>query len=123
MFCFTPKGQLISLPRGATPVDFAYAVHSQVGDTCVGAKINGRLLPLRTELQNGDGVEIMTARGGTPSPGLGALRRHRQGAGAHPPLRRPAAAPDPYRPGPAPPWPRRSARTAWTGPRRCWKPR
>ena len=68
VFCFTPKGQLIQLPRGATPVDFAYAVHSQVGDTCVGAKINGRLLPLRHELQNGDQVEIMTARGGTPSP-------------------------------------------------------
>ncbi|MFT8950917.1 MAG: bifunctional (p)ppGpp synthetase/guanosine-3',5'-bis(diphosphate) 3'-pyrophosphohydrolase [Gluconobacter sp.] len=68
VFCFTPKGQLISLPRGATPVDFAYAVHSQVGDTCVGAKVNGRLLPLRHELQNGDQVEIMTARGGTPSP-------------------------------------------------------
>ncbi|MCQ9155371.1 RelA/SpoT family protein [Acidomonas methanolica] len=68
VFCFTPKGQLISLPRGATPVDFAYAVHSQVGDTCVGAKINGRLMPLRHELQNGDQVEIMTARGGTPSP-------------------------------------------------------
>ena len=68
VFCFTPKGQLIPLPRGATPVDFAYAVHSQVGDTCVGAKINGRLLPLRHQLQNGDQVEIMTARGGTPSP-------------------------------------------------------
>ena len=68
VFCFTPKGQLISLPRGATPVDFAYAVHSQVGDTCVGAKVNGRLMPLRHELQNGDQVEIMTARGGTPSP-------------------------------------------------------
>ena len=68
VFCFTPKGQLIQLPRGATPVDFAYAVHSQIGDTCVGAKINGRLLPLRHELQNGDQVEIMTARGGTPSP-------------------------------------------------------
>ena len=68
VFCFTPKGQLIELPRGATPVDFAYAVHSQVGDTCVGAKINGRLLPLRHELQNGDQVEIMTSRGGTPSP-------------------------------------------------------
>jgi guanosine-3',5'-bis(diphosphate) 3'-pyrophosphohydrolase len=68
VFCFTPKGQLIQLPRGATSVDFAYAVHSQVGDTCVGAKINGRLLPLRHELQNGDQVEIMTARGGTPSP-------------------------------------------------------
>ena len=68
VFCFTPKGQLIPLPRGATPVDFAYAVHSQVGDTCVGAKINGRLMPLRHQLQNGDQVEIMTARGGTPSP-------------------------------------------------------
>jgi GTP pyrophosphokinase len=68
VFCFTPKGQLIQLPRGATPVDFAYAVHSQVGDACVGAKVNGRLLPLRHQLQNGDQVEIMTARGGTPSP-------------------------------------------------------
>jgi GTP pyrophosphokinase len=68
VFCFTPKGTLIQLPRGATPVDFAYAVHSQVGDTCVGAKVNGRLMPLRHELQNGDQVEIMTARGGTPSP-------------------------------------------------------
>ncbi len=68
VFCFTPKGQLIQLPRGATPVDFAYAVHSQVGDACVGAKVNGRLMPLRHELQNGDQVEIMTARGGTPSP-------------------------------------------------------
>ena len=68
VFCFTPKGQLIQLPRGATPVDFAYAVHSQVGDACVGAKVNGRLMPLRYELQNGDQVEIMTARGGTPSP-------------------------------------------------------
>jgi GTP pyrophosphokinase len=68
VFCFTPKGQLIQLPRGATSIDFAYAVHSQVGDTCVGAKVNGRLLPLRHELQNGDQVEIMTSRGGTPSP-------------------------------------------------------
>ena len=68
VFCFTPKGQLIQLPRGACPVDFAYAVHSQVGDTCVGAKVNGRLMPLRHELANGDQVEIMTARGGTPSP-------------------------------------------------------
>lgn len=68
VFCFTPKGQLIQLPRGATPVDFAYAVHSQIGDTCVGAKVNGRLMPLRYQLQNGDQVEIMTSRGGTPSP-------------------------------------------------------
>ena len=68
VFCFTPKGRLIQLPRHATPIDFAYAVHSQIGDTCVGAKINGRLMPLRHELQNGDQVEIMTARGGNPSP-------------------------------------------------------
>jgi len=68
VFCFTPKGLLVQLPRGATPVDFAYSVHSQVGDTCVGAKVNGRLLPLRYQLQNGDQVEIMTSRGGTPSP-------------------------------------------------------
>ncbi len=68
VFCFTPKGQLIQLPRGATAIDFAYAVHSQVGDTCVGAKVNGKLLPLKYELQNGDQVEVMTSRGGTPNP-------------------------------------------------------
>ncbi|MBS0527548.1 MAG: bifunctional (p)ppGpp synthetase/guanosine-3',5'-bis(diphosphate) 3'-pyrophosphohydrolase [Proteobacteria bacterium] len=68
VFCFTPKGNLISLPRGATPIDFAYAVHSQVGDTCVGAKINGRMLPLRTQLQNGDQIEIVTSKAQTPSP-------------------------------------------------------
>jgi GTP diphosphokinase / guanosine-3',5'-bis(diphosphate) 3'-diphosphatase len=68
VFAFTPKGDLIALPRGATPVDFAYAVHSQIGDTCVGAKINGRLLPLRTELANGDQVEIITSKAQTPSP-------------------------------------------------------
>jgi GTP pyrophosphokinase len=68
VFCFTPKGDLISLPRGATPVDFAYAVHSQVGDTCVGAKINGRLVPLRTRLNNGDQVEVATSKTQTPSP-------------------------------------------------------
>jgi GTP pyrophosphokinase len=68
VFCFTPKGDLIALPRGATPVDFAYQVHSQVGDQCVGAKINGVIKPLRTPLENGDQVEIITARGGTPNP-------------------------------------------------------
>src|SRR5271170_7377271 len=59
VFCFTPKGQLIALPRGATPIDFAYAVHTDVGNTAVGAKINGRLAPLVAELQNGDEVEIV----------------------------------------------------------------
>ena len=68
VFCFTPKGDLIALPRGATPIDFAYAVHSQVGDRCVGAKIDGRMVQLRTPLQNGDQVEIITSRSGTPSP-------------------------------------------------------
>ena len=68
VFCFTPKGDLISLPRGATPVDFAYAVHSEIGDTCVGGKINGRLVNLKNQLQNGDQVEIMTSKGQTPSP-------------------------------------------------------
>ncbi|MDG3441484.1 RelA/SpoT family protein [Nitrospirillum amazonense] len=68
VFCFTPKGDLIALPRGATPVDFAYAVHSQIGDTCVGAKINGRIQPLRSQLQNGDQVEVVTSKAQTPSP-------------------------------------------------------
>jgi GTP pyrophosphokinase len=68
VFCFTPKGDLYALPRGATPIDFAYAVHSQIGDTCVGAKINGRIMPLRTALQNGDQVEIITSKAQTPSP-------------------------------------------------------
>ncbi|GEO15847.1 RelA/SpoT family protein [Microvirga aerophila] len=66
VFCFTPKGRLIALPRGATPIDFAYAVHTDVGNTAVGCKINGRVAPLLTELQNGDEVEIVRADGQTP---------------------------------------------------------
>jgi guanosine-3',5'-bis(diphosphate) 3'-pyrophosphohydrolase len=68
VFCFTPKGDLIALPRGATLVDFAYAVHSEVGDHCVGGKINGRMMPLKTQLANGDQVEIITSKAQTPSP-------------------------------------------------------
>ncbi|MDJ0945090.1 MAG: bifunctional (p)ppGpp synthetase/guanosine-3',5'-bis(diphosphate) 3'-pyrophosphohydrolase [Kiloniellales bacterium] len=68
VFCFTPKGDLIALPSGATPLDFAYAVHSEVGDTCVGAKVNGRMVPLRTRLANGDQVQIVTSKAQTPSP-------------------------------------------------------
>ncbi len=68
VFCFSPKGDVIALPLGATPIDFAYAVHSEVGDTCVGTKINGRIMPLRTELGNGDQVEIITSKAQTPSP-------------------------------------------------------
>ncbi|MBP5399155.1 MAG: bifunctional (p)ppGpp synthetase/guanosine-3',5'-bis(diphosphate) 3'-pyrophosphohydrolase [Alphaproteobacteria bacterium] len=67
VFCFTPKGDLIGLPVNSTPVDFAYAVHSTVGNTCVGAKINGEIRPLRTTLQNGDQVEILTSKAQHPS--------------------------------------------------------
>jgi len=68
VFCFTPKGDLISLPRNATPIDFAYAIHSNVGNTCIGAKINGRIEPLKTELHNGDQVDIIRSKTATPSP-------------------------------------------------------
>ena len=68
VFCFSPKGDLIALPRGATPVDFAYAVHSEVGDTCVGAKVNGRISPLTTQLRNGDQIDISVSKTSTPSP-------------------------------------------------------
>ncbi|WP_138379826.1 RelA/SpoT family protein [Luteithermobacter gelatinilyticus] len=68
VFCFTPKGELISLPRGATVVDFAYAVHTRIGDTCVGGKINGKPVQLRTILKNGDQVEILRSKAQHPSP-------------------------------------------------------
>ena len=66
VFCFTPKGRLIALPRGATPIDFAYAVHTDIGNTCVGCKINGRFAPLVSKLTNGDEVEIITSKAQTP---------------------------------------------------------
>lgn len=67
VYAFTPMGKVMQLPRGSTPLDFAYAIHSEVGDTCTGAKIGGRIVPLRTELQNGDVVEIMTTPSSRPS--------------------------------------------------------
>ena len=66
VFCFTPKGRLIALPRGATPIDFAYAVHTDIGNRCVGANINGRQMPLTTQLRNGDEVHILTSASQTP---------------------------------------------------------
>lgn len=66
-FVFTPKGDVKALPRGATPVDFAYAIHSQVGDKCTGAKVNGRIVPLRHKLKNGDVVEVMTSSSAHPT--------------------------------------------------------
>jgi len=67
VYIFTPKGEVKSLPRGATPVDFAYFVHTDVGHQCVGARVNGRMVPLRTKLSNGDIVEVLTQAGHKPS--------------------------------------------------------
>ncbi len=68
IFVFTPKGDLIELPKNATPIDFAYAIHSQIGDKCVAAKINDKLQPLKTMLKNGDQIEIITSETSQPSP-------------------------------------------------------
>jgi GTP diphosphokinase / guanosine-3',5'-bis(diphosphate) 3'-diphosphatase len=68
IFAFTPKGELIQLPKGATPVDMAYAIHTTLGDTAVGAKINGRVVPLRTPIDNGDQVQILKSKAQEPQP-------------------------------------------------------
>ncbi|WP_375279261.1 RelA/SpoT family protein [Pseudooctadecabacter sp.] len=66
VFCFTPKGDVIKLPRGATPIDFAYAIHTRIGHACVGAKVDGLRVPLWTRLKNGQSIEVITAEGQTP---------------------------------------------------------
>jgi GTP pyrophosphokinase len=67
VYCFTPKGRIVVLPREATPVDFAYAIHTDVGHRCTGSKVNGRMVPLKHHLRNGDIVEIITQNGSSPS--------------------------------------------------------
>ena len=67
VYTFTPKGKVVVLPKDATPIDFAYSIHTEVGNTCVGAKVNGRMAQLRTKLHNGDIVEVVTQNGHTPS--------------------------------------------------------
>ena len=67
VFCFTPKGSVIKLPKDATPIDFAYAVHTQVGDTAIGCEINGKDSPIQSILRNGDVVKIITSKKVSPS--------------------------------------------------------
>ena len=68
VYVLTPQGRIIDLPRGATPLDFAYAVHTEVGHRCRGAKVNGRIVQLTYPLQNGEQVEVLTTRQGVPQP-------------------------------------------------------
>ena len=80
VYVFTPKGKLIVLPRGATPIDFAYAIHTEVGHTCVGAKVDSRIVPLKYQLRNGDIIEIITQQGNHPSPDWLSLGQDLAGA-------------------------------------------
>ena len=75
VYTFTPKGQVKAFPRGATPIDFAYSIHTDVGHQCVGARVNGKMVPLRAHLKNGDIVEIITPGGAQAEPRLAELRR------------------------------------------------
>ena len=92
IFAFTPKGELIQLPKGATPVDFAYAVHTDLGDRTVGAKVNGRVVPLRTMLENGDQVEILASEAQHPQPSWLRFVATGKARAGRPPLRAPQGA-------------------------------
>ena len=114
VFCFTPKGDLIALPRGATPVDFAYAVHSEVGDTCVGAKINGRMMPLRTAAaERRPGRDRDARRAQTPSPTWERFVVTGKARALHPPLHPHPAARAVHRARPRHPARRPSSRTGY----------
>ena len=103
VFCFTPKGRLIALPRGATPIDFAYAVHTDVGNTAVGAKINGRMAPLLDRAAERRRGRDHPRRGPDAAGGLGIARRHRQGPRRDPPRDARGRAPAICRPRPPDP--------------------
>ena len=110
VYVFTPKGKVVTLAAGATPIDFAYTIHTDVGHACIGARVNGRLVPLDSKLASGDTVEIFTSKveGAGPSRGLDADRRHAAGGQQDPPVVLAGAARGrhrerPRRPGEGPP--------------------
>ena len=85
VFCFTPKGEVVKLPRGATPIDFAYAIHTRIGDSAVGAKVDGGRVPLWTKLRNGQSVTNHPRRGPAPAALVGGYGHDRPRQGRDPP--------------------------------------